>query len=167
VTSDQAPTASSSGPDPSTVEWQLTIDCADPEPLVRFWAAALGYVAADPPAGHASWRDFYRSVGVPESELGTGDDDVVDRLVDPSGRGPAIWFQIVPELKSVKNRLHLDLKVGGGRSRPLAERRQRVDATVARLEAVGATVVRVTDSPEEDHYAVGMADPEGNEFCVV
>jgi hypothetical protein len=153
--------------DSGTTRWQLTIDCADPAPLVRFWAAALGYVAPDPPAGHASWREFYRSIGVPESELGTGDGDDVDRLVDPSGRGPAIWFQIVPERKSVKNRLHLDLQVGGGRSVSLAQRRTRVDARVAELVGAGGAVVRVDDTNEADHYHVVMADPEGNEFCVV
>jgi len=146
-------------------EWQLTIDCADPDRLVPFWAQALGYVPADPPSGHASWRDYYLSLGVPESELGDG--EALDRLVDPTGRGPLIWFQIVPERKSLKNRLHLDLKVGGGRSVPLDERRRRVDAKVAELSALGAIVVRVTDSTEPEHYAVLMNDPEGNEFCVV
>jgi hypothetical protein len=60
--------------------------------------------------------DYYISLGVPPEELGDG--DAVDRLVDPSGHGPAIWFQVVPERKSLKNRLHLDLKgVAGARWR--------------------------------------------------
>lgn len=67
----------------------------------------------------------------------------------------------------VKNRLHLDLLVGGGRSVPLAERRERVVAKVASLARAGATVMRTTDTPEQDHYAVLLHDPEGNEFCVV
>ena len=148
-----------------TTEWQHVIDCADPDILVPLWARALGYVPADPPAGHASWRDYYLSIGVPESELGAGDG--VDRLVDPSGRGPAIWFQVVPERKSLKNRLHLDLKVGGGRALPLAERHRRVDVTVAELSAAGASVVRINESTDPEHYAVLMGDPEGNEFDVV
>ncbi|MFG2044806.1 VOC family protein [Dactylosporangium sp. NPDC048998] len=148
-----------------TTEWQLAIDCADPDRLVPFWARALGYVPAEPPAGHASWREYYLSIGVPEAELGGG--DAVDRLVDPTGRGPAIWFQVVPEGKSVKNRLHLDLKVGGGQAVPLPERRRRVDAKAAELVASGATIVRVNESTEPEHYAVLMGDPEGNEFCVV
>jgi hypothetical protein len=146
-----------------TVDWQLTIDCASPERLVPFWATALGYVPAPPPAGFASWRAYYLSIGVPESELDGG--DCTDRLVDPAVDGPPIWFQVVPEGKSVKNRLHIDLTVGGGRSVPLAERRRRVDAKVATLVEAGASVLRTTS--EADHYAVLMADPEGNEFCVV
>jgi len=148
-----------------TTGWQLVIDCTDPGRLVRFWADALGYEPSPPPPGHASWRDYYLSIGVPESELGDG--DAVDRLVDPAGRGPAIWFQVVPERKTLKNRLHLDLKVGGGRSVPLPQRRSRVEARVAELSAAGAATIRVSDVPEEDHYAVLMGDPEGNEFCVV
>ncbi|HEY7224578.1 MAG TPA: VOC family protein [Micromonosporaceae bacterium] len=150
-----------------TTDWQLTIDCADPGPLVRFWSVALGYVPPDPPDGHPSWRQYYLSIAVPEEELGDMDDDAVDRLVDPTGHGPSIWFQVVPERKSLKNRLHLDLKVGGGRSVPLAQRRSRVDSHVAELVGHGATVVRVTDAPGMDHYAVLLGDPEGNEFCVV
>jgi hypothetical protein len=148
-----------------TVDWHLTIDCASPERLVPFWAEALGYVPADPPEGHVSWRDYYLSIGVPESELDCG--DCADRLVDPTGRGPSIWFQVVPEAKSVKNRLHIDVKVGGGRSVPLAERRRRVDAKVAALVAAGASITRPADGRYPDHYAVLLADPEGNEFCVV
>ena len=148
-----------------TNEWQLTIDCADPERLVRFWAVALGYVPAPPPDGHATWREYYLSIGVPEDELGDG--DALDRLVDPSGRGPAIWFQQVPERKTLKNRLHIDIKVGCGRSVPLTERRSRVDALIAELLAAGATVIRVRDLHEQGRYAVQMADPEGNEFDVV
>ena len=67
----------------------------------------------------------------------------------------------------VKNRLHLDLFVGGGRSVPLAERRERVVAKVASLARAGVTVVRTNDTPEHDHYSVLLQDPEGNEFCVV
>lgn len=124
-----------------SVEWQLTIDCADPGRLVPFWAQALGYVPTEPPPGHTSWRKYYLRIGVQEAELEAG--AAVDRLVDPTGRGPAIWFQVVPEGKSVKNRLHIDLKVGGGRAVQLPERRRRVDAKVASLEVAGVSVVRV------------------------
>lgn len=147
------------------IEYQLTIDCADPELLVRFWAPALGYVPTPPPGDFDTWRAWYLSIGVPEDELGDG--DCQDRLQDPEGRGPAIWFQPVPEKKSLKNRLHLDLKVGGGRSQPLATRKQRVDAKVAELVVLGATIARVGEHPEHDHYFALMHDPEGNEFCVV
>ena len=63
---------------------------------------------------------------MPQEEL---DDaaDAADSLVDPAGAGPRIFFQIVPEAKVVKNRLHLDLEAGGGRAVPLTTRRDRAD----------------------------------------
>jgi catechol 2,3-dioxygenase-like lactoylglutathione lyase family enzyme len=147
------------------VSWQLVIDCTDPARLVQFWTKALGYRVEDPPGGFATWNAFYRSIGVPDDEL---DDDVdaADSIVDPDGGGPRIWFQQVPERKQLKNRLHVDVKVGGGRTLPLATRRERVDAEVERLETFGATVLRVLPMEGMDHYAVTMLDPEGNEFCV-
>jgi hypothetical protein len=142
--------------------FQLVIDCADPEPLARFWAAALGYELEPPPAGFADWDGYWREVGVPEEELGAG----ADRIIDPAGGGPRIWFQVVPEGKTIKNRFHLDVLVGGGRAVPLAERRQRVDAEARRLAELGATMVRVLSEDGLDHYAVAMTDPEGNEFDI-
>jgi hypothetical protein len=142
----------------------ITIDCTSPTELAVFWATALHYDLAPPPAGFASWHAWYRSVGVPEEEL-TGP-DVPDRLVDPAGVGPRFWFQQVPEPKTVKNRLHLDLAVSGGRDQPLAERRAVIEAEVQRLEAAGAHIFRHLDDPENDYFAVVMQDPEGNEFCV-
>jgi catechol 2,3-dioxygenase-like lactoylglutathione lyase family enzyme len=145
-------------------EWQLTIDCRDPDVLARFWAQALGYVEAPPPAGFASWIDWYRSLGVPEDELDPAGG--VDRLVDPAGAGPRIWFQAVPEAKTVKNRLHLDLFVGGGRGVDVATRRVTVRARVDELVALGARVASVTDDPDSGTFFVVLQDPEGNEFCV-
>jgi hypothetical protein len=147
--------------------FQMVIDCADPEPLARFWAAALGYRLEPPPAGFDSWDDYWRDFGLPEEDLGLGE----DRIIDPDGRGPGIWFQVVPEPKSVKNRLHLDIKVSGGadiggRDVPIEVRRQRVDAEAERLAALGATVVGVIPDEGLDHYAVAMKDPEGNEFDI-
>jgi hypothetical protein len=146
-------------------KFQLTIDCAQPDRLVRFWAAALGYVVEPPPAGAATWREYWLSIGVPAEELGEG--DCADSIIDPAGRGPRIWFQQVPEPKVGKNRLHLDLKIGGDRTdRPLAERRARIEAEVTRLRSLGAELVRRDDVVGVDHYYVVMADPESNEFCV-
>jgi hypothetical protein len=142
--------------------FQLVIDCADPEPLARFWAAALGYEFEPPPEGFATWDDYWRDVGVPEEDLGIGE----DRIADPEGRGPRIWFQVVPERKTVKNRLHIDVTVGGGRTAPFEIRKQRIDAEAERLAALGATVVRVLHEEGLDHCGVAMADPEGNEFDV-
>jgi Glyoxalase-like domain len=145
-----------------TARFQMVIDCADPGPLARFWAAALGYQPEPPPAGFGSWDDYWRDFGLPEEDLGLG----VDRIVDPDGRGPRIWFQVVPERKAVKNRIHLDITVGGGRDVPIETRRQRVDAEAERLAALGATIAGAIPDEGLDHYAVAMRDPEGNEFDI-
>ena len=68
------------------VRFQLVIDCADPDLLARFWAAALAYELAPPPPGFATWKDFYRDLGLPGDELVDG----ADRISDPEGNGPAI-----------------------------------------------------------------------------
>ena len=144
------------------VSYQLVIDCADPEPLAQFWAEALHYVLAPPPTGFDTWDEFYRSIGVPEDELGIG----TDSIVDPHGEGPRIWFQVVPEKKSIKNRLHIDVRASEGRETPLEARRERVEAEAARLVSLGATRLRTNSQDGLDHYAVAMADPEGNEFDI-
>ena len=144
------------------VRFQLVIDCADPDRLARFWAAALGYELAPPPAGFPSWDDYYRDLGLPEEDLGLG----ADRISDPHGHGPAIWFHVVPEAKAVKNRLHLDIRASGDRTDPIEARRQRVDAEARRLAGLGATITCVMQQEGLDHYAVGMQDPEGNEFDI-
>jgi hypothetical protein len=144
---------------------QLTIDCADPDRLVRFWTEAIGYVVEEPPEGFDTWVAYWRSIGIPEHEL-PDRDDVHDSIVDPHGVRPRIWFQLVPEPKLVKNRLHLDLQVSGGRSVPIEARRARVDAEAARLVGLGASRVRGPLYEGTGHYAVVMQDPEGNEFCL-
>ena len=107
----------------------LTLDVADADVQTEFWCAALGYE-------HAASVVQYRA------------------LVDPSGKGPKMLLQRVDELKTAKNRLHLDLHVG-------AEQRA---ATVQRLEKLGAT--KLYDGAGGGSTWVTMADPEGNEFCV-
>ena len=144
------------------VRFQLVIDCRDPEPLARFWAAALGYEFEPPPEGFATWDDYWRDVGVGEEDLGIGQ----DRITDPNGSGPHIWFQVVPELKAAKNRLHLDISVSGGRAVPIETRRLRVDAEAERLAGLGASHVRVLSEEGLDHYAIAMQDTEGNEFDI-
>jgi hypothetical protein len=89
-----------------------------------------------------------------------------DRIVDPAGRGPRIWFQVVPEKKTLKNRLHLDMTVSGGRANPIETRRRLVDAEAQRLEALGAILVRVICEDGVDHCGAAMRDPEGNEFDI-
>jgi hypothetical protein len=145
-----------------TVRYQLVVDCADPELLARFWAAALGYELEPPPAGFATWDDWRRDIGLPEEELGLG----ADSIIDPDGGGPRIWFHAVPDGKTVKNRLHLDIHASGGRALPIETRKQRVDAEARRLADLGATVTGALSDEGLDHYAVGMKDPEGNEFDI-
>ena len=144
--------------------FQVVIDCADPDRLARFWSAAIGYVIPDPPDGHATWEDFLRAAGVPESEWGSA--SAVEAPPDAAGPTfPRIYFQRVPEPKVVKNRVHLDLNVSGGHGVPLDERRRRVDAEVERLKVLGASDAR--GAMEKDgEYWVRMQDPEGNEFCL-
>ncbi len=144
------------------VRFQLVIDCLDPDRLARFWAAALGYQLEPPPGPFATWDDYWRDFGLPEEDLGIGEDSIND----PDGHGPRIWFQRVPEAKAIKNRLHLDIGAGGGRDVPMPTRRQRVDAEASRLAGLGAAIVGVIDSEGLDHYGVAMKDPEGNEFDI-
>ncbi|GAA1718546.1 VOC family protein [Fodinicola feengrottensis] len=144
------------------VRFQLVIDCADPDRLACFWVAALGYQLAPPPADFATWNDYYRDIGVPEEDLVDG----ADWISEPEGNGPSIWFQQVRDPKLVKNRLHLDINASGMRTDPIQIRRQRVDAEATRLAALGATITGALVEEGLDHYAVGMMDPEGNEFDI-
>jgi hypothetical protein len=137
---------------------QIVIDAHDPSRLATFWAAALGYEIDSPPPGFATWPDFLRSQNVPESEW-----DSASAVHDPAGRGPRVFIQRVPEPKTVKNRVHIDLQSGGGPSVDPGEQRRRVDASVQRLIALGASYVE-TRQELGVVWAV-MQDPEGNEFC--
>jgi hypothetical protein len=138
---------------------QVVIDCADPAKLAGFWASALRYKLQDPPEGFATWEDFLRDSDVPESEWNSA-----SAVVDPEGVGPRVFLQRVPEPKTLKNRVHLDLDASGGRATPIDERRERVRAEVTRLEGLGAT--RQGEREEYGGFFVVMLDPEGNEFCV-
>ena len=138
--------------------FQVTIDCADPDRLARFWALALDYKVQDPPPGFATWPDFLTSIGVPESDWNSR-----SAIVDPDGTGSRVFFQRVPEPKTVKNRFHLDVNVADHSVRG-DERRRLVDQHISRLVDAGAT--RVGEMTELGEYWVVMQDPEGNEFCV-
>ncbi len=140
---------------------QVVIDCADPAALSQFWAADLHYKLDDPPPGFASWPDFLREQGVPESEWNSA-----SAVSDPDGKGPRIFFQRVPEPKQGKNRVHVDVNAGGGRATPDDERRGKVDTEVERLVGEGATVFKPGEVGRFGEYWVIMQDPEGNEFCV-
>jgi Glyoxalase-like domain len=138
---------------------QITFDCADPDRLAHFWADLLGYELDPPPPGYDSWEDWLREQGVPESDWNTA-----SAVSDPEGRGPRLFLQRVPEEKQVKNRVHLDVNVGGPRGTPPDERRANVDAAVERAVGLGATTVRLVEERGERHYV--MQDIEGNEFCL-
>ena len=142
--------------------WQLAIDANDPPRLARFWAAVLGYQPVPPIAPPTPWHAHYRR------RLGNAA-VFDDRIFDPAGGGPPIWFQKVPESKAGKNRLHLDVyPTGRDDTLTMASRVEIVDARVDALVSLGAIVDRRTkgDEPGDEFYYVVMRDPEGNEFCV-
>ncbi|HEY2175158.1 MAG TPA: VOC family protein [Mycobacteriales bacterium] len=139
----------------------MTFDCAQPAKLAAFWSLALGYVGASPPPGFDTWPDWFVHVGVPEEEWDDG-----AYLHDPDGVTPGISFLKVPESKVAKNRVHLDVQVSGGRSEASDVRTSRITETVERLVEAGGTVIRADNIDGTLDHMV-MADPEGNEFCVV
>ena len=136
---------------------QVVFDCADPQRMAAFWSEAIGYQVQPPPEGFATWDDFLTSIGVPEDAFNSA-----SAITDPDGSGPRVFFQQVAEHKTTKNRVHLDLNVGGGRETQFEVRRTRVDAEAERLSAIGAITVRSYE--ENGEYWVAMLDPEGNEF---
>jgi hypothetical protein len=145
------------GPMPPVKQFQVTFDCAEPERVARFWCEVLGYVVPPPPEGFAGWSDFDRSL--PSERQGSA-----FACVDPSGVGPRLFFQRVPEGKAVKNRLHLDVRVGTGL---VGEERLAVlEAECARLVALGASRVRLLRADGFDESCLVMRDVEGNEFCL-
>ncbi|WP_369200025.1 VOC family protein [Streptomyces sp. PU-14G] len=141
----------------SIKRFQITFDCADPERVARFWCEVLGYVVPPPPEGFATWGAFDRSLP-PERQ---GSDFA---CVDPSGAGPRLYFQRVPEGKVVKNRLHIDVRVGTGLVGE--ERVAALEAECARLVALGAVRERLLVADGFDESCLVMRDVEGNEFCL-
>ncbi len=139
--------------------FQVTFDANDPGALAEFWAAALGYVRQPPPPGFDTWEAFAMAEGVPEEEW-----DKLDAIIDPDGVLPRLLFQKVREGKTAKNRVHLDVHVGGGHDTELDERKRRIELEAARLVAAGATEIGRFDEPIG--WWVVMQDPEGNEFCL-
>lgn len=141
------------------LEFQVTFDSADPVTHSAFWAEALHYVPAPPPRGFATWEAAFEAWGVSEEHRG-------DRaaLVDPDGKGPRLFFQKVPEPKTAKNRVHLDLRAAAGR--PPEERSDALEAECARLVALGARRVRRLEADTIDAMCIVMQDPEGDEFCL-
>lgn len=134
---------------------QITFDAADPHALAEFWAELLGYDVED----NSAFVDQLVAEGrMPASGRITrnGRSEFVDAAAarDPRGEEPRLYFQKVPEPKTAKNRVHLDVRTPDDRK----------EAEVARLEALGASVLWTTDDRGPRTYT--MRDPEGNEFCL-
>ncbi|MEV3930925.1 MULTISPECIES: VOC family protein [unclassified Streptomyces] len=136
---------------------QITFDCAEPERVARFWCEALGYVLPPPPEGFATREAFDRSL--PSEHQGSS-----FVCMDPSGVGPRLYFQRVPEGKVVKNRVHLDVRVGTGLVGD--ERLAALEAECARLVPLGAVRGELLLADEENESCLNMQDVEGNEFCL-
>jgi hypothetical protein len=136
---------------------QVTFDCADPRAVSAFWKAALGYVDPPVPSGFDSWEAFDASL--PEERRGS-----MSACQDPDGIGPRLFFQRVPEPKSVKNRMHLDVRVGTGLRGD--ERVAALEAEAARLVPLGARRLHLLPADDEDEACLVMQDVEGNEFCL-
>ncbi|MDJ1642423.1 VOC family protein [Streptomyces pakalii] len=119
---------------------ELAIDCADPSALARFWCSVLDYEVQ----------------GVEEGEevVTIGPPSVPEGKNRPGPVPPALTFARVPEGKTVKNRLHIDVNP--------TDREQ--DEEVERLLALGA---RRADVGQDGASWVVLTDPEGNEFCVL
>jgi hypothetical protein len=142
---------------PSVKQVQITFDCKDPERVARFWCEVLGYVVPPSPKGFESWDDYHQAQ--PADQRGNW-----FACVDPTGVGPRLFFQRVPEGRVVKNRVHLDVRVGTGLVG--AERLAALQAERGRLEALGATCVQVLIADDENESCIPMQDVEGNEFCL-
>jgi catechol 2,3-dioxygenase-like lactoylglutathione lyase family enzyme len=139
---------------------QVTFDCADPAALAAFWAEALGYQLQPPPDGFMTWEQALDAWGVPQDQRNTR-----SGVVDPEGIGPRLFFQKVPEAKSAKNRVHLDVRAAP--SLEGAERMAALEAECQRLSEFGGTrVERFEPEPGTSMGFIVMADPEGNEFCL-
>ncbi|MCW5253727.1 MULTISPECIES: VOC family protein [unclassified Streptomyces] len=140
----------------SVRQFQVTFDCAEPARVGRFWCAVLGY---DPvvPRGFDSWEAY-------EGSLSEGDRGAWFACADPTGVGPRLYLQRVPEGKSVKNRLHLDVRVGTGLVG--GERLAALEAECARLVGLGGERVVLLPADGENESCLVMRDVEGNEFCL-
>jgi hypothetical protein len=140
-------------------DFQVTVDAERPHALADWWADALGWVVEPTDAdfiqrmiaeGQATQDDTTTHHGA----LVWKDGAAIRHPDDPGSGRSRVLFQLVPETKSVKNRVHLDLRVGA----------EEGEAAVQRLTASGATFLH--RGQQGPHHWVTMADPEGNEFCV-
>ena len=144
---------------PSRPPLQVVFDCKDPDTLARFYAEALHYKLQDPPEGYESWERWLKEQGVPEAEWNSA-----SAIIDPSAKGPRIYFQQMDTPKLGKNRLHIDMNLSEGSKVALEARKKQVDSEVDRIVMLGAR--KDHELGENGEYCVIMLDPEGNEFCV-
>ncbi|KAA5828444.1 VOC family protein [Saccharopolyspora hirsuta] len=141
----------------SVKQFQVAFDCAEPMRVGRFWCEVLGYVAPPPPEGFSTWEEYNNSLPVEQR-------DSWFVCSDPTGVGPRLFFQRVPEGKVAKNRVHLDVRAATGL---VGEERLAVlEAECARLVALGAVRVRLLPADGEEESCIVMQDVEGNEFCL-
>jgi hypothetical protein len=136
---------------------QVTFDAADPAGLAGFWKRVLGYIEEPPPEGWTTWEDWAREQRIPEERWNDQ-----SAIVDADGVGPRIFFQKVPEGKTAKNRVHLDVRAAPGLDGDA--RRARLRAEAERLIEAGAA--ELYEREERGAFWITMQDPEGNEFCL-
>lgn len=136
---------------------QVTFDCADPQGLADFWREVLHYADPPPPEGFDSWDAFRETL--PEHLRNSR-----SAIVDPEGVGPRIFFQQVPEGKTAKNRVHLDVRAAPGLEGD--ERYAELDREFERVAALGATLHERLEPDGFNELCIVMKDPEGNEFCL-
>ena len=143
-----------------TREVQVTFDCGDPHALAGFWNAVLGYEYDGPPQGFDSWDAALDAFGVPADRRNDA-----SACHDPDRKGPRLFFQRVPEGKSAKNRVHLDVRAAPGLAGD--ERMAALESECARLVGLGGSrVQRHEPAPPMSAGFIVMRDPEGNEFCL-
>ena len=141
------------------VEFQVTFDSIDPAEHSAFWAQALHYELQPPPSGFASWDAALDAWGVAPDRRNDA-----SALIDRTGVGPRLYFQRVPETKTAKNRVHLDVRAAPGLTGD--ERMAALEAECTRLVALGATRVQRFEPGGIAAGTIVMQDPEGNEFCL-
>ena len=138
---------------------QVTFDCADPGALSLFWNEVLGYRLDSPPPPYQTWDEALDAWNIPEERRNDA-----SASVDPDGVGPRLWFQKVPEGKTAKNRVHLDVRTHSDLTGD--ERMVALEKRAEELTALGATRLwRIEPDPINKGH-ITMADPEGNEFCL-
>jgi Glyoxalase-like domain len=138
---------------------QVTFDCGDPGAQALFWCAALGYEIDAPPPGFDSWDAALDAWGIPEERRNDA-----SACHDPDGAGPRLFFQKVPEGKTAKNRVHLDVRAAPGLEGEA--RLSALETECTRLVALGATRVQRYEPDRMSGGHIVMQDPEGNEFCL-